>query len=82
MGSIADMHQIRLVLEQHGKELEEEWAQEVPEILKPLFRKVRLSNEIDHVRVEWEFRDGATLPGPGIDIDVLAERFPGCEVGH
>ena len=41
-----------------------------------------LSNEVHRIQVEWEFEDGITLPGPSMDIDSLAERFPDCEVGY
>ena len=76
------MNSIQRVLERHGDEIREEWAQEVPESLAGFFRKVILSNEIRKIQVQWEFRGGGTLPGPCMDIDILAERFPDCEVSY
>lgn len=82
MGSISAMSSIERVLEQHGDEIRREWTQEVPAALIPPFRRVVLSNDIYGIQVEWEFEDGITLPGPRIDIDSLADRFPDCDVGY
>ena len=82
MGSISAMNSIERVLERHGDEIREEWAQQVPEALAEVFSQVILSNEIYAIQVEWEFRGGGTLPGPRMDIDILAERFPDCDVGY
>ena len=69
------------MLERHGDEIREEWAQEVPESLAGFFRKVILSNEIRKIQVQWEFR-GGLLPGPSIDIDLLADLYPDCDVNY
>ena len=82
MGDLSAMYSIERVLERHGDEIREEWAQEVPEALAEVFSQVILSNNIHEIQVEWEFRGGGTLPGPCVDIDILAERFPDCEVGY
>ena len=82
MGDLSAMSSIQRVLERHGDEIREEWAQEVPEALTEVFSQVILSNNINEIQVEWEFRGGGTLLGPCMDIDILAERFPDCEVGY
>ena len=71
MGDLSAMSSIERVLERHGDEIREEWAQEVPEALAEVFSQVILSNNIHEIQVEWEFRGGGTLPGPCIDIDLL-----------
>ena len=76
------MNSIQRVLERHGDEIREKWAQEVPEFLAGFFRKVILSNEIRKIQVHWEFRGGGIFPGPCMDIDDLAERFPDCDIDH
>ena len=82
MGDLSAMSSIQRVLERHGDEIREEWAQEVPEALAEVFSQVILSNNIHEIQVEWEFRGGGTLPGHCMDIDILAERYPDCEVGY
>ena len=84
---ISAMNSIQRVLERHGDEIREEWAQGVPESLVEIFSQVILSqvilsNAIHGIQVEWEFRGGGTLPGPCMDIDILAERYPDCDVGY
>ena len=82
MGDLSAMSSIERVLERHGDEIREEWTREVPEALAGIFSQVILSNDIDAIQVEWEFRGGATLAGPCMDIDILAERFPDCDIGY
>ena len=82
MGSISAMSSIERVLEQHGDEIREEWEEMVPAGLIPPFRQAALSNEVYRIQVEWEFEGGITLPGPSMDIDSLAERFPDCDVSY
>ena len=82
MGDLSAMSSIERVLEHHGDEIREEWAQEVPEAQAEVFSQVILSNEVRRIQVEWEFRGGGTLPGPCIDIDILADQYPDCEVGY
>ena len=87
MSDLSAMNSIERVLERHGDEIREEWAQGVPESLVEIFSQVILSqvilsNEIHGIQVEWEFRGGGTLAGPCMDIDILAERYPDCEVGY
>ena len=84
---VSAMNSIQRVLERHGDEIREEWAQGVPESLVEIFSQVILSqvilsNETHCIQVEWEFRGGGTLPGPCMDIDILAERYPDCEVSY
>ena len=82
MGDLCAMSSIERVLERHGDEIREEWAQEVPEALAEVFSQVILSNNIHEIQVEWEFRGGGTLPGPCIDIDILADQYPDCDVNY
>ena len=82
MGDLSAMSSIERVLERHGDEIREEWAQEVPEALAEVFSHVILSNNIHKIQVEWKFKGGGTLPGPSIDIDLLADQYPDCEVGY
>ena len=82
MSDIYTMRSIERVIEKHGDEIRKEWTREVPEALAWIFSQVLLFNDVDAIQVEWEFRGGATLPGPSMDIDILlAERFPDCEEG-
>ena len=76
------MNSIQRVLERHGDEIREEWAEEVPKSLAGVFRKVILSNEIRRIQVQWEFRGGGTLSGPCMDIEDLAERFPDYDIDY
>ena len=61
---LSAMNSIQRVLERHGDEIREEWAQEVPEFLAGIFSQVILSNEIRKIQVEWEFRGGGLSPAP------------------
>ena len=82
MGGIAALSSINRVIETHGQEIQEEWAQEVPDSLKPPFQGVALRANNYSIQVEWEFQGGVTLPGPTLDIDELADRYPDCEVSY
>ena len=82
MGDLCAMSSIERVLERHGDEIREESASLVPKSLAGVFRKVILSNGTRCIQVEWEFRDGGTLPGPCIDIDLLADLYPDCDVSY
>ena len=82
MDNLSAMSSIARVLEQHGDEIREEWTRDVPEALAWIFSRVILRNDGDAIQLEWEFKGGETLAGPCIDIDILAERFPDCEVSY
>lgn len=82
MGSISAMNSIDRVLEKHGKEIQQEYAALVPELVKPIFDHVDLENAVYVVKVTWVFKDGSTLEGPTIDIDDLGQEYPDCEVGY
>ena len=82
MGGIAAMNSINRVMEAHGDEIQKEWAEQVPDNLRDTFTQVILEGKNYGIQVEWEFRGGATLQGPFIDIDELAERFPDCNVAY
>ena len=77
MGGLSAMHSIARVLETHGDEIREEWAQKVPESIRGTFKEVMLENEIHGIQLSWRFEDG-NLDGPMIDIDELAESYPDC----
>ena len=82
LGGLSAMSSINRVIEAHGDEIQEEWAQHVPSFIAPQFKQVILENATYSLRICWQFQDGETLPGPQIDIDELAERYPDCEVGY
>ena len=81
MGDLSAMSSIARVLETHGDQIREEWAQQVPQSIRGTFTEVMLDNEVHGIRVSWKFQDGS-LGGPVIDIDELAEEYPDCEVGR
>ena len=82
MGSLSAMASLDRVIEKHGPELQKELLEQAPEKTKALIRNVELSNEVYRIRTAWTFQNGDMLPGPELDIDMLAERFPDCEVGY
>ena len=82
MGGMAAMNSIYRVMKAHGDEIQQEWAEQVPDSLRDTFSQVILEGKNYGIQVEWEFQGGATLPGPFIDIDELADRFPDCKVAY
>lgn len=82
MGSLSAVNSIDRVLQAHAAELKKDFMDQVPPSLKPQVRSVILSNNTYSVQTEWEFQDGSTIPGPSIEIDELADRFPDCDVGY
>ena len=78
MGSIAATNSIDRVLELHGGEVRLDYELLVPEFIKPLFDRVELENNLHSIAVTWVFRDGSTLPGPEIEIEVLEIYYPDC----
>ena len=76
------MHSIDRVLEQHGQEISQQYEEQVPDTLKPIFDRVELENNVYSIGVTWVFRGGSTLPGPAIDIDALVDEYPDCDVGY
>ena len=54
----------------------------VPECVKDQFETVVLDNNTYGIATSWRFKGGGYLPGPSIDIDTLAERYPDCRVGY
>lgn len=85
MGSVAAMSSMERVYRDHKEEIAREWLEEIPEALKPWVGAVELEVEPYHLQVLWMFcgaLQGCALPGPTIDIDELADRFPCCEVGY
>lgn len=82
MGSISAMNSIDRVLEKHGEEIRQEYEEQVPEVLKPVFARIDLENNMYSIVVTWVFKDGSILPGPALDIDNLGEEYPDCDVGY
>lgn len=78
LASMSAMSSINRVLEAHGEEIRRQWAEQVPKNLILDFKQVNLENATHSIRIEWEFDNGATLPGPAIDIDELSEMYPDC----
>ena len=79
MGSIAAQSSIARVLAEHGPELQKELMESVK---SDLVKTVQLYVDLYEIEVRWILRDDTELPGKGIDIDTLAERFPDCEVAY
>lgn len=82
MGTLSAINSINRVINVHGEELQREYAQEVPEIIREIFCIVALENNAYEIQIHWVFQDGSSLPGPSIDIEELKDRFPDCEVGY
>ena len=82
MGGMSAMNSISRVLDKHGNELKKEYMEMVPESIRDQVTGVGLGNKTYAIETAWLLRDGGELPGPEIDIDTLAERFPDCEVGY
>jgi hypothetical protein len=74
------MISIGSVLELHGIEIRQQYEEQVPDALKPIFDRVELENNGYSIGVTWVFSGGSTLPGPAIDIDTLAYEYPDCDV--
>ncbi len=79
MGSASAMESINRVLKKHGRELEQELRERYP---SKLIRRFSLENNIYSIAVQAELVDGTVLALEPFDIDCLAERFPGCEIGY
>ena len=79
MGSITAQRSIARVLAEHGPELQKELMENVK---SDLVKTVQLYVDVYEIQVIWILKDETELPGKGIDIDALAERFPDCEVAY
>ncbi len=82
MGDLSAMNGIDRVINAHGEELQREYAEQAPEIIRQVFCMVALENVIYGIDLYWVFQDGSSIPGPTIAIDTLADRFPDCAVGY
>ena len=82
MGSLSAMNSINRVMEAHAEEIRQEYEDLVPDSCRAAVTGVILSNNTYTLDVEWQLAGGSTLPGPSIQIDDLAERFPDCDVGY
>ena len=82
MGSISATNSVERVLEMYGDEIRQDYLREIPDDMRDTITGVALSNNTYSIEVEWELRGGRTLPGPSIDIDTLAERYPDADVGY
>ena len=81
MGGMSAASSISRVIDAHGKEIQKELEEQVPESLRTLFKSADLEHKNYGIQVWWEF-EGGNLEGPLMDIDDLAERYPDCEVGY
>ena len=82
MGSLSAMNSINRVLEAHDDEIIAECSQMVPDSIRDQFDTVILENNLYSITTSWQFKDGSLLPGPPIDIDTLAGKYPDCQVGY
>ena len=82
MGSVSARHSIDEVLNKHGEEIRTEYEEQVAQVLKPIFDRVELENNMYDISVTWVFSDGSMLQGPAIDIDQLADEYPDCDVSY
>ena len=82
MGGIGAMESINRVIEKHGDEIREAFLSELPEEAKELITDMALSNEVYHIETAWVTKNGGTLPGPSLDIDMLAEQYDDCDIGY
>lgn len=76
------MNSIDQVLEKHGQEIRQQYEEQVPDTLKPIFDRVELENNMYSIHVVWVFTDGSTLLGPAIDIDSFAGEYPDCDLRY
>lgn len=81
MGSISAANSINRVLESHGNEIREEMLSQVPEGARQTVTDVALENNGYSIGITWMMGTEG-IPGPEIDIDTLAERYPDCNVGY
>lgn len=79
MGSVSAMESINRILKKHARELVEELKDRYR---SKLIKHFMLENNIYEIAVQAELTDGAILNLEPYDIDVLAERFPDCQVGY
>jgi len=82
MGSVAAMNSIDRVLDKHSDELRQQYEEHVPAQLRDIFERVGLENICYGIRVHWIFKGDATLEGPEISIDTLADWYSDCEIGY
>ena len=82
MGALSAMNSINRVLEKHGDQMLQDYAQMVPDCIKAQFRTAGFSNNTYCIAVDWEFQDGSILPGPTISIDELSDLYPDCNVAY
>ena len=82
MGSVAATDSIDGVLEAHEADIKRDYEALVPESIRHLFERVELENNLYGIIVTWVFRDGSSLPGPEIQLEVLADHYPDCIVRY
>ena len=79
MGSVSAMESIDRVLTKYSTQIKRELRQQYR---TKLIRRFHLGNEIYAIGIEAELTDGTLLGLKPLDIDELAERYPGCKVGY
>ena len=82
MGGISAMESIDRVIEKHGDEIREAFLSGLPKEAKEIITGMTLSNEVYHIETAWVTRNGGTLPGPSLDIDMLAGQYDDCDIGY
>jgi hypothetical protein len=91
MGSVSAMESLNRVLDEHGQEMREEHLEALRAFVRaaggdPTRVDVSLENnlysEVSYLVVDGSGRQLEELRGPSLDIDVLAEEYPDCEVGY
>ncbi len=88
MGSISAMSGLERILERHHSELLEDARMYLPELngleVEP---EVELDENLEGIGIVWVVNgigggEPIRLPGPVMDFDDLADRYPDCEVGR
>lgn len=82
MGSLSAASSLNRVITAHGDEIQQQYMEEVPERWRTTVTGVVLENNTYTIETYWQFADGATIPGPVLDIDDLKDQYPDCEVGY
>ena len=81
MGGASAMSSLDRVIEAHGDEIRQNHLDGMPEEVRTLVKEVTLENGMYHIQVGYVFESG-TMDGPWMDIDMLAEEYPDCDVGY
>ena len=82
MGALSAMSGIHRVLKAHGEEIITEFNDLAPAGISDHLDTAILESTTYGIEIYWRFKDGSTLPGPSIDIETLADRYPDCDMGY